>query len=649
MNKTTSYLSVQRRKVTSGSNASRSPILFHAQQHPPSNRSLVSEEGRTSSVRVAVIDGPYDAAGLSGILARDPINLGTGHCGSKPNSACDHGTFIVGLLGARRDASIPGLCPDCQLLHVPLFVEENSASASVYELANAIKLAVASGARLLNLSLAILNDNSSCPSELAGALDCAQASGAVVVAAAGNQGRRVKGHIILTHPATIPVVAIDADGRLLPNCNFGPAFLRRGIAAFGHEVRGYVPGGGTAVMSGTSVAAAVATGVLAQVWSARPKANADDIRAAVAQLSPRSQFIPPILDRDALLTSLEEKRAVAAAVPGLVGKADGVCLQGETSMNLEYESPTSLNRTVGPASLPGQGESACACAGTDNVCTCNKGARGGFVYAIGTVEAEYPNIAIEREMQVMAHALGVEAEPDPAMPLRPTEDRSWQHTVLSRNRKITRYLARQLSWRLTVENSPAFVLSPRDPTDFDELIDCLARPKYLRQARAKRKKGTAASPGTLDPPSGDPQDLDVVIGTMGSQTANGIDVLMDQVFTIQPEQLSPPGLGAYFKQLADNHGLTDEERAYNYLMARYAISPENLKEINKDFELAGVPTMYSRLGAGNRRVVRVIYTFNSKGPNSPAQRKFFVRVDVTDEFPFIVTSWNQYLQRGDES
>jgi hypothetical protein len=88
-------------------------------------------------VPVAVIDGPYDDDALSVILAQDPIALGEGNCGINPNSACDHGTFVLGLLGARKDAPIPGLCPDCELLHIPLFVDEKAPSASVPDLADA--------------------------------------------------------------------------------------------------------------------------------------------------------------------------------------------------------------------------------------------------------------------------------------------------------------------------------------------------------------------------------------------------------------------------------------------------------------------------------------------------------------------------------
>src|SRR5258705_8269289 len=124
-----------------------------------------------SAVVVAVIDGPYDTAALSRVLAYAPASLAHGACDASPNSACDHGTFIMGLLGARQDSLIPGLCPDCRLIHIPLFTDVNSPSASVDELAAAIRKAVTAGARLINLSLAILGEDSENHPRLAAALD----------------------------------------------------------------------------------------------------------------------------------------------------------------------------------------------------------------------------------------------------------------------------------------------------------------------------------------------------------------------------------------------------------------------------------------------------------------------------------------------
>jgi Subtilase family/PatG C-terminal/PatG Domain len=602
------------------------------------------------TLTVAVIDGPYDSAGLSAVLARAPINLGSVSCDVNQTGACSHGTFIMGLLGARRDAVIPGLCSNCRLLHIPLFVDECAPTASIGELAQAIRIAVAAGARLINLSLAILGDGWQFDRELAAALNYAEENDTVIVVAAGNQGQLAIGQL-LSHPATIPVVAIDAAHRPLPDSNFGPAIMRGGIAALGRHVVGYAPGGGTTVMSGTSVATAVATGTLAELWATRPEATAADIRAAVTRLGPRDGSIPPIIDREIILTALAHTHTPTVGLTAAMrdGNSNYASLQGEVVMKDDPrrltraferagESAAASTNVVSPAHGPG----GCACGAPGGVCTCNgnSSSESGFVYAIGTVEAEYPNVAIEREMQIMADHLGIKLSANNDAATKPTEDRGWQFEVLSKDRKQTRYIARQLTWRLTIEDFPAFVLTPRDPSDLDDLIECLGRAKYPRSGNDKGKGGTKGKPTLLDPPYGPAQDLDVVVGVRGAQTPEGIEVLVDQIFTIPPERLAPRG-HSYFAQLSDNYGLTDEDRAYNFLAARYTLPSEYFEETSKEFALADVPVIYSKLGGSSGRVVRVIFTLRST--KSAAEKKYFVRVDVTHEFPIIINPWQQYL------
>jgi subtilase family protein/cyclic patellamide precursor peptide PatG len=612
--------------------------------------------GESQALAVAVIDGPYDHFALSDVLARQPIDLRKGSCGAVPDGGCTHGTFIMGMLGARHDALIPGLCPECVLMHVPLFDDDHAPSATICQLAHALELATEAGARLINLSLAILGDTTSDSYELRTALDHAERKGVVIVAAAGNQGQRASGQL-LSHSSIIPVAAVDAAQRLLLDSNFGPVISRRGVAALGHEVRGYAPGCELITMSGSSVAAALVTGTIASVWSRWPQEDGVTIRAAVAALAAGDGARPPAFSRNAFLTALERTRAQTTTISSSqhFRSSAFVRLQGEPEMKQKGEMVRPFGHSAkaiqdAPDKV-GLASGGCECGASDGVCTCNDpSVRGRFVYAIGTVEIEYPNVAIEREMQIMGRYLVPDFEPNSDQPINLTEDRSWQHAVLSsREGKETRYLARQLSWRLTIEDHLAYILKPRDPRDFDNLIDRLGRPKYKRKEGGKRTKGPKEPSRRPDPTFERLQDSDVVIGVAGAKMAEGTEMLMDQIFPIEEGQLTPPGLGAYFDQLADNYGLSDEDRAYNFLVARYAVPTHDLEDLDKEFELAGVPTMHSRLGGDDRRIVRVIYTFNGKGPNAPIRRQYFVRVDVTDEFPFIVTPWHRYLQRGEET
>jgi len=486
-----------------------------------------------SALRVAVIDGPFDAAALSGVLAKMPIGRGDQSCGATPNRACSHGTFVMGLLGARGSAPIAGLCPNCELLHVPLFVDEDSPQASVGDLARAISLAVRGGARLINLSLAILGDDGKHHGQLTKALDDAEARGSVVVVAAGNQGRLAMGQI-LSHPVAIPVVAVDAAGALLPESNFGPSISRRGVAAFGHEVHGYAPGGEFTTMSGTSVATAVATGVLAQAWMAHPEMDGREIRVAIARLMPRGGVIPPLITRDALLAALDRNRAPmtdAQAFTQHKKPVSYVKLQGETMMNEDNTPQRTFNRNSGLAGLsgsmvgPAQAVGGCACGGAPGACACGDGLRwpncanapsseSNFVYVLGTVDVCVPDQSIADELQRIGDTIGViqgenpytlEGDKKIAKPytfeyieydIDPKEDlRSWCYRILTHepHARELRYIARQLKWVLRVEGMPAYYLCLTDSNDFDDLIKLLCEPKPQRLLHADSQGAHSSS------------------------------------------------------------------------------------------------------------------------------------------------------------
>ena len=80
-------------------------------RHYAASRNMTVDTGENSAVPVAVIDGPYDAAALSGVLAQMPTSLGDGRCDVNPSSACSHGTFIIGLLGGSPGRFDPGHVP----------------------------------------------------------------------------------------------------------------------------------------------------------------------------------------------------------------------------------------------------------------------------------------------------------------------------------------------------------------------------------------------------------------------------------------------------------------------------------------------------------------------------------------------------------
>jgi subtilisin family serine protease len=254
-------------------------------------------------VMIGLIDGPV-AVGDSDLVhenIREVPGKISGRCVQSQSIACAHGTFVAGILCAKRNSLAPAICPDCTLLVRPIFSETASPnelipSATPEELAMAIIECIDAGARLLNLSAA-LGQVASAKGEraLAQALDYAAARGVIVVAASGNQGT-VGSTVITQHPAVIAVAACDAVGRPLSLSNYGSSIGRRGLSAPGEGVTSLGANGKGLPSGGTSVAAPFVTGVLALVWSEFFDASASQLRLAVTQAhAPRRHTVIPAL------------------------------------------------------------------------------------------------------------------------------------------------------------------------------------------------------------------------------------------------------------------------------------------------------------------------------------------------------------------
>jgi hypothetical protein len=81
----------------------------------------------------------------------------------------------------------------------------------------------------------------------------------------------------------------------------------------------------------------------------------------------------------------------------------------------------------------------------------------------------------------------------------------------------------------------------------------------------------------------------------------------------------------------------------NYLAVRYpAIYARTVEAFAKDSSLTAVEVRPSALSA-TRTVVEVIFSYTNR--NTDFTEKVLVRVDVTEEFPFMVTKLSPYYDR----
>ncbi|HKQ74788.1 MAG TPA: S8 family serine peptidase [Blastocatellia bacterium] len=255
-------------------------------------------------VMIGLIDGPVAAslpifgAGrireVSGTMKTD--------CKDVSSAACLHGTFIAGVLSAKRGLPAPAICPGCALLVRPIFAEpktgeNHSPSATPGELARAIIECVEAGARIINLSVGLSQASMNGERELNQSLDQAALRGVVIVAASGNQGT-LGSSAITRHPWLIPVVACDSRGNPTGQSNLGRSIGRRGLRAPGEHVVSLDGAGNRVTCGGTSVAAAFVTGAVALLWSEFDGASATEIKFAVTQsYAPRrNTVVPPLLN-----------------------------------------------------------------------------------------------------------------------------------------------------------------------------------------------------------------------------------------------------------------------------------------------------------------------------------------------------------------
>jgi hypothetical protein len=94
-------------------------------------------------------------------------------------------------------------------------------------------------------------------------------------------------------------------------------------------------------------------------------------------------------------------------------------------------------------------------------------------------------------------------------------------------------------------------------------------------------------------------------------------------------------------QLTDNAGASDDHRALNYLAVRYpAIYAAVAEAQSRNLSLTAVDARPSTL-SGVRKIVDVIFSFTNRATD--VVEKQFVRVDVTEEFPFLVTKLSPYF------
>ncbi|RWK43520.1 S8 family serine peptidase [Mesorhizobium sp.] len=256
---------------------------------------LDAKEASGENVRIAVVDTAIDDTNpaLSGVIA-DQFDA----MPDVPIEARDHGTSIDGLIAGV--GALKGMAPGARIYHARAF---EGGKSSMDVILAALDWAAEQDVRIINMSFVGPKNDL-----LGVACRNARALGIVLVAAAGNNGPKAPYGYPAAFDSVIAVTATDAKDGLMQQANRGAYVF---LSAPGVEM--VAPSGaGSDVVTGTSFAAAIVTGAIANLLHAAPDRSADWVEKALAatarDLGPKGRdndFGHGLLDIKAAATAKE--------------------------------------------------------------------------------------------------------------------------------------------------------------------------------------------------------------------------------------------------------------------------------------------------------------------------------------------------------
>ncbi|MFQ5626279.1 MAG: S8 family serine peptidase, partial [Methyloligellaceae bacterium] len=289
------YLTVGKKK-----RAARAPAQYSLNKL---GLALAHKLSQGRGVSVAVIDTGLDVSHpvLAKAVSRSFDAVGDG----KPR-AQHHGTAIAGLIAGQ--GKVKGVAPSANLLAVRAFSMHpvyNRPVTSSMILLRALDWSFANKARIFNLSFTGPYDPL-----VKKALERAYENGVVLVAAAGNGGPKALPAYPAAYKQVIAITALDHKDKLYAHANRGSYVT---AAAPGVDVLVPALKKSYRYSSGTSLAAAHISGLIALLLEHHPQASASDVLDAVVSsahdLGPEGydvQFGAGRADAHASLMSLSE-------------------------------------------------------------------------------------------------------------------------------------------------------------------------------------------------------------------------------------------------------------------------------------------------------------------------------------------------------
>ena len=264
----------------------------HASRGWALSGAVFAQEEAAAGIRVAVIDSGVDT-NHPDLAENVDIDAGKNYVEGEPtlDDSCGHGTHVIGLIAATTNNGRGVAGTALNVTAVPFktlrWVADSGCIGDLLDVVQAVYDAAGASYDIINLSLELEKESPT----LGAAITYAQSRGALLIAAAGNSSP-------VKYPAAYSaVMAIAATGYYDTRAYYSAVGPEIDLAAPGGDgVRWLVStwsdwaaprcagsrsdgsGGLYCEASGTSMAAGVATGAAALVWSARPDLTAAQVR-----------------------------------------------------------------------------------------------------------------------------------------------------------------------------------------------------------------------------------------------------------------------------------------------------------------------------------------------------------------------------------
>jgi len=271
-----------------------------------------------------------------------------------------------------------------------------------------------------------------------------------------------------------------------------------------------------------------------------------------------------------------------------------------------------------------------------------------YVYVNGYVKAEFDNLGLEKEFERNLASSNGEGKSDLFMP----EDKHYalknKHWFSDRDSCLFKqlshpknhYIARQMKWSLVNSYGDNIYLLEAKNLHLSSLINAL--------------KPQSSEPDTAMP-----------VSIIGSYQVKGNEALpqieIQKLATITPsnlvQKIHKEHAGFNDKKLksvitdilslADNNGDTDQDRALNYALSHNLDLYMGAYELiynHSDREIAQLNnvTVLTEI-AGERKIAKVVFDFQNV--QSSVGQHWYCAIDVTHEYPFLLTSFKRYLPR----